>query len=85
MYVIIATHNDYTPYTPYRTYVGDHNEDAWMLDQYKPYVDKRFAESWRQIAEFFKDYDEYVMFPAQNEPAMVDYADYGDENPFASY
>jgi aryl-phospho-beta-D-glucosidase BglC (GH1 family) len=85
LHVLITVHNDYTTYTSIKPYVGDHNESAWMLDVYKPYVDARFNAIWTQIAQWFKDYDEFVTFQPFNEPGMVDYSEYGDDNPFNSW
>jgi hypothetical protein len=53
-----------------QTWVGDHLNKNWVLDEYTEYVDARFAAAWRQVAERFKDYDERVIFEANNEPHM---------------
>jgi hypothetical protein len=50
------------------TYVGDHLSNDWMKEEYAPYVYARFAALWQQVAERFKDYDERVIFEANNEP-----------------
>ena len=66
-YCILNMHDDYM----IRSFVGDHWEDAWMLDQYKDYVDARFTAIWAQIADFFKDYPPTLIFETANEPAML--------------
>jgi len=66
MYCIINSHYDYLG----TSWVGDHWSGAWMLPKYRTYVDERFAMMWKQIAERFKDYDDYLMFESMNEPGM---------------
>jgi len=66
MYCIIDPHGDYMQYS----WVGDKWEQNWMADQYKDYVDKRYAAIWSQVAERFKDYDDHLFFEAMNEPCL---------------
>ncbi|MBQ7488161.1 MAG: glycoside hydrolase family 5 protein, partial [Clostridia bacterium] len=66
-YCILNMHDDYM----IRSFVEDHWEDAWMLDEYKEYVDARFRAIWEQIADFFKDYPPTLIFETANEPAML--------------
>ncbi|HEX2945661.1 MAG TPA: glycoside hydrolase family 5 protein [Clostridia bacterium] len=68
MYCIIDPHYDYLG----RSWVGDRWEQNWMADEYKDYVDKRYAAIWSQVAERFKDYDDHLLFEAMNEPADGD-------------
>ncbi len=68
MYCIIDSHSDYLG----SSWVGDHWSDAWMLPKYQHYVDERFAAMWKQIADRFKDYDDYLLFESMNEPGMTD-------------
>ena len=65
-YCILNTHSDYLNYS----FVGDHWEDQWMEAQYQDYVDQRFAAIWRQIAEYFRDYPQQLIFEPFNEPTM---------------
>lgn len=65
-YCILNTHNDYLQ----RSYVGDHWERLWMYDEYKDYVDRRFTAIWTQIAEYFKNYPQKLIFEPFNEPTM---------------
>ena len=67
MYCIINSHYDYLG----KSWVGDMWTPAWMFDEYKPYVDGRFGAIWKQVAERFKDYDDYLLFEAMNEPSMT--------------
>lgn len=55
-YVIINTHHEDWNYTYYD------NEEA---------AAKKMRIVWTQIAEEFQDYDEYLLFEAQNEPRKV--------------
>lgn len=66
MYCIINAHYDYLGLS----WVGDHWDNAWMLPKYKEYVDGRFTAMWSQIAERFKDYDDFLIFEDMNEPYM---------------
>jgi endoglucanase len=66
MYCIINSHYDYLK----QSWVGDHWDEAWMLPKYQKYVDERFTAMWNQIAEQFKDYDDYLIFEDMNEPYM---------------
>lgn len=80
-YCILNMHNDYLQ----RSYVGDHWEILWMNDEYKDYVDRRFTAVWTQIAEYFKDYSQKLIFEPFNEPTMewyegcTDYMAYMDK------
>jgi endoglucanase len=71
MYCIIDTHSDYLS----TSWVGDHWSGAWMLPKYQTYVDERFSMMWKQIADRFKDYDDYLLFESMNEPGMSYEAD----------
>jgi endoglucanase len=66
MYCIIDPHYDYLN----NSWVGDHWDEAWMIDKYTTYVNKRYAAIWEQVADRFKDYDDYVLFEAANEPCV---------------
>lgn len=68
MYCIIDPHCDYIGYS----WVGDKWDQHWMADEYKDYVDKRYAAVWKQVAERFKDYDDHLIFEAMNEPSEGD-------------
>lgn len=68
-YCILNTHSDYLNCS----FVGDHWEDQWMDAQYQTYVDARFAAIWKQIAEYFKDYPQQLIFEPFNEPSMAWY------------
>jgi endoglucanase len=46
-----------------------------MLPKYQTYVDERFSMMWKQIADRFKDYDDYLLFESMNEPGMSYEAD----------
>lgn len=71
MYCIIDAHSDYLS----ASWVGDHWSGAWMLPKYQKYVDERFSMMWKQIADRFKDYDDYLLFESMNEPGMSYEAD----------
>jgi len=87
-YCILNMHNDYMK----RSFVAEQNPetgewenfkwtDKWMDDKYDAYVDARFAAIWTQIAEYFKDYSDHLIFETCNEPTMEWY--YGvDYNPW---
>lgn len=66
MYCIIEPHYDYLQYS----WVGDHWDGMWMLDKYDDYVNPRFEAIWRQVAERFVNYDDYLLFEAVNEPTI---------------
>lgn len=66
-YCILNMHDDYLS----SSYVGDHWEDCWMMDEYKEYVDARYRAVWAQIAEYFRDYPDTLIFEAANEPTMT--------------
>ncbi|MDR1687098.1 MAG: glycoside hydrolase family 5 protein, partial [Clostridiales bacterium] len=48
-------------------------KSGWLTLDGDLKVEERFAEVWRQIAEHFKDYDEYLIFESMNEPNAPDY------------
>lgn len=75
-YCILNTHSDYLNFS----FVGDHWEDQWMETQYQEYVDARFTAIWTQIAEYFKDYPQQLIFEPFNEPTMNWYAGVDFEN-----
>jgi aryl-phospho-beta-D-glucosidase BglC (GH1 family) len=45
-----------------------YNKPGWLTLYGDPKVEERYAALWKQIAEYFKDYNEYVVFEAMNEP-----------------
>lgn len=57
MYVILNTHHE----TDWNIPTADKIDD----------VEKKFVYLWQQIAEYFKDYDEHLLFEGQNEPRVV--------------
>lgn len=65
-YCIINMHNDYLN----GSYVGDQWSREWMYEPHWSYVKERFSAAWKQIAEYFKDYPEKLIFEACNEPTM---------------
>ena len=74
-YCILNMHNDYLQ----RSFVatkqngqwGDfHWERNWMDEQYREYVDARFAAVWKQIAEYFNGYSDLLIFETCNEPTV---------------
>jgi endoglucanase len=67
MYCVINAHYDYMNYS----WTSNGWRGDWMIDEHKEYVDARFAALWRQVAERFKDYSDYLMFEAMNEPVMT--------------
>jgi len=79
-YCILNTHNDYLQYSYVAESDGNggysnfHWEDQWMYDQYKDYADTRFAAIWTQIANYFKDCSDHLIFEACNEPTMLWYS-----------
>lgn len=66
-YCIIEMHHDYL----HSAFVGERWEELWMKDEYKDYIDKRFSAAWSQIAEYFKNYSQKLIFEPFNEPAMI--------------
>ena len=79
-YCILDMHNDYLM----RSFVGVkkngtwtdlHWERDWMLDEYSEYVNERFKAVWSQIAEYFKDYPQQLIFETANEPSTEWYED----------
>ena len=65
-YCILNMHDDYLS----TSFVGDHWEECWMLDEYKEYVDVRYESIWEQIADNFRDYPDTLIFESANEPTM---------------
>ena len=65
-YCILNTHNDYLQ----RSYVDGQWHQDWMFDTYQEKVDERFAAIWQQIADYFKDYPDRLIFEPCNEPTM---------------
>lgn len=68
MYCILDIHYDYM--AEGQSWVGDRWSNGWMLPEYKDYVDARFGAIWTQVAERFKDYNDYLLFEGMNEPHM---------------
>jgi len=66
MYVIINSHYDYLR----RSWIKDRWSGVWMLPKYKDSVDSRYSAMWTQIANKFKNYDDYLIFEDMNEPYM---------------
>lgn len=73
MYCILNMHNDYLQYSYVVDETGGRWERLWMYPQYSDYVNSRFAAVWTQIAEYFKDYPDKLIFEVCNEPAMYWY------------
>ena len=74
-YCILNMHNDYLQRSFVATkqngqWVNFHWERNWMEEQYREYVDARFAAVWKQIAEYFKDYSDLLIFETCNEPTV---------------
>lgn len=57
MYVILNTHHETSWNVPTAAKADD--------------VEKKFVYLWQQIAEYFKDYDEHLLFEGMNEPREV--------------
>jgi endoglucanase len=70
MYCLLTIHDDFANYHPDNVWVGDHFDSLWLSEEYKSFIDKRFADIWRQIAEHFQYYDDYLIFQSANEPGM---------------
>jgi len=68
MYCILNSHYDYLN----RSWVGDKWAEDWMRPEYKSYVDARFKAIWKQVADRFSSYDDYLIFEPMNEPCMSD-------------
>ena len=89
-YCILNTHNDYLQYSYVAEsdgsggYTNFHWEDQWMGNQYKDYVDTRFAAIWTQIANYFKDCSDHLIYEPCNEPAMLWYSGVDYDNWMAS-
>ena len=45
---------------------------GWLTLDGDPKTEARFAAVWKQISEYFKDYDEHLIFEAMNEPMATD-------------
>lgn len=52
----------------------DYDKAGWLTLDGDPKVEERFAAVWEQIAEYFKDYDEYLFFESINEPSTMEYS-----------
>jgi endoglucanase len=48
------------------------HEDGWLLIQMSGLDERKakFVAMWRQIAEYFKDYDQHLIFEGMNEPVL---------------
>ena len=57
MYVILNTHHETSWHVP----------NAAKADE----VETKFVHLWQQIAEYFKEYDEHLIFEGMNEPRVV--------------
>lgn len=57
MYVILNTHHETSWIVPTPDKIDD--------------VEKKFVYLWQQIAEYFRDYDEHLLFEGMNEPRVV--------------
>ncbi|MBR2422084.1 MAG: cellulase family glycosylhydrolase [Oscillospiraceae bacterium] len=78
-YCILNMHNDYLQRSFVATkqngqWTNFHWERDWMEEQYREYVDARFAAVWKQIAEYFKDYPDLLILESANEPTIEWYA-----------
>lgn len=79
-YCILNTHDDYLMYSYVAEsdgnggYTNFHWEDQWMEDRYSEYVNRRFEAIWAQIAAYFADYPDHLIFEPCNEPAMQWYS-----------
>lgn len=53
--------------------LNTHHETSWMVPKTSKIdeVEKKFVYLWQQIAEYFKDYDEHLVFEGMNEPRVV--------------
>ena len=49
-----------------------HHENQWLIPQWKRYetVKKKQCRIWEQIADYFKDYPDLLLFEAMNEPRI---------------
>ncbi len=49
-----------------------HHEDDWLIpraDEYEK-VEEQFSRMWEQLAEYFKDYNDRLLFEGMNEPRV---------------
>lgn len=53
--------------------LNTHHETSWNVPTVEKIddVETKFVYLWQQIAEYFKDYDEHLLFEGQNEPRVV--------------
>ena len=53
--------------------LNTHHETSWHIPSVAKAdeVEKKFVHLWQQIAEYFKDYDEHLIFEGMNEPRVV--------------
>lgn len=63
LYCLIDSSEDYMKVS----WVGDHYDENWLAEKYRDYVNTRYQAAWRQIAERFKDYDDFLLFGNFNE------------------
>lgn len=75
-YCILNMHEDYLQ----ESFVGDHWEKDWTQDQYMDYVTRRFNAIWQQIADYFKEYPDTLIFEAVNEPVSGNMAEWYNNN-----
>jgi len=56
--------------------LNTHHETGWMaLDPAKlEATEQKFVTLWQQIAEYFKDYDDHLIFEGMNEPRVKGHA-----------
>lgn len=74
MYCMITSQNDFFQWS----WIGDKWVYDWVEEEYAEYVNKRYEAMWKALAERFKDYNEYLLFEAMNEPS-------GDLDVFPKY
>lgn len=53
--------------------LNTHHETDWQVPTVAKAdeVEEKFVHLWQQIAEYFKDYDEHLIFEGMNEPRVV--------------
>lgn len=75
-YCILNMHDDYL----LESFVGDHWETNWTASQYTDYVNRRFRAVWEQVADYFKDYPDRLIFETANEPVSGNMAEWYNGN-----
>ena len=57
--------------------INTHHENSWIkpLEEYYDSIETKFKKLWTQIAEYFKEYEEWLLFEALNEPRLEGGAD----------